>query len=347
MRGRSLLEIGVAIAAALSAGVLAVMLASPWLPQSADAPLPPPSASAPEASPTPAGDQPPIGLYLLRGPFSFGPCLGLELTAESYPVADDAEGTATVLWWQRGMTGCDARTGEVQEVGASVARELAEDDGHLIGYSVDFVLPLDIESEQTVPAQITILAAQSTDDLLQALETSEGASGFGLVLDRVPAIDPALNPLPSTAPEAFMPNGLFLLAGPFGGDGPCLVLELGEASYPADPTVEGSGRVRWWERAVADPDDPAACLRRSGDIHEAEASVIVAQRDERDLPAAYAVHLALPLTGGDEPQAVDLLVLVDESTPEQLHAAVVQPSDLPPLVLDRVDSIDPPLVPAP
>jgi hypothetical protein len=348
MRGRSVLEIGVAIAAALSAGVLAVMLASPWLPEAANAPLPSPSAPTPSPSATPAEDQPPIGLYLLRGPFSFGPCLGLELTAESYPVTEDAEGTATVLWWQRGMTGCDARTGEVQQVSASVARDLAEDDGHLIGYAIDFILPLDGDPEgQSVPAQITILAAQSTTDLLQALETSAGSSGFGLVLDRVPAINPVLNPLPSTAPEAFQPRGLFLLAGPFGGDGPCLVLELDDAAYPADPTMEGSARVRWWDRAVPDSNDPAACLRRSGDIRETEASVIVAQRDEVDLPAAYAVHLRLPLADSDETQAVDMLISVGDSTIEQLQVTVVNPSGVPPLVFDRVDSIDPPLAPPP
>ena len=254
MRGRSVLEIGVAIAAALSAGVLAVMLASPWLPQAADAPLPPPSASSPAPSPTPAEDQPPIGLYLLRGPFSFGPCLGLELTAESYPVAEAAEGTATVLWWQRGMTGCDARTGEVQQVTASVARDLAEDDGHLIGYAIDFILPLDGDPEgQSVPAQITILAAQSTSDLLQALETSAGSSGFGLVLDRVPAINPVLNPLPSTAPTALEPMGLYLLEGRL-QQGPCLVLELGAQSYPNDPNLvkvvtDRLGRALYFSRS--------------------------------------------------------------------------------------------------
>lgn len=347
MRGRSVLEIGVAVATALSVGLLAVMLASPWLPQASDAPIPqaPETPAAPSA--TPGGEQPPIGIYLLRGPFSFGPCLALELSAESYPVAEGAEGTATVLWWQRGMTGCDARTGEVREVRASVARDVADDDGHLIGYAVDFLLPLDPESEQTVASQITILAAQSTDDLLQALDTGAGSSGFGLVLDRVPAVNPTLNPLPSTAPQAFRPTGLFLLQGPFGGDGPCLVLELTDASYPADPGVEGTALVRWWERAVPDPNDPAQCLRRAGDIQEVEASVIVTVRDENDLPAAYGVHLVLPLSGGDQPQDLDLVIEPEDSTIEQLHATVVRPSDVPPLVFDRVDSIDPPLGPAP
>lgn len=346
MRGRSVLEIGVGVSAALSLGLLAVMLASPWLPQAAeaDAPLPPTASTRPSA--TPGADQPPIGLYLLRGPFSFGPCLALDLRAESYPVADGAEGTATVLWWQRGMTGCDARTGEVQEVDASVTRELAEDDGHLVGYAVDFVLPLDGSTDQRVPAQITILAAQSTTDLLQALETSAGASGFGLVLDRVAAVNPTLNPLPSATPQAFEPKGLFLLEGPLGEDGPCLVLELGEGSYPDDPASEGTARVRWWERAVADPEDPARCLTRRGDVHEETASVVALVR-ENDRPTVHGVHFLIALTPGGEPEDVDINILLEESTVEQLHATVVRPSGLPPLVLDRVDSIDPPLAPAP
>jgi hypothetical protein len=347
MRARSVLEIGVAAATALSVGLLVVMLASPWLPQASDAPMPSAAESTAAPSPSAGGEEPPIGLYLLRGAFSFGPCLALELSPESYPVAEDADGTATVLWWQRGMTGCDARTGDVHELDASVSRDLAEDDGHLIGYAVDFTLPLDANSEQSVAAQITILAAQSTDDLLQALDTSAGSSGFGLVLDRVPAVDPPLNPLPSTAPAAIQPTGLFLLEGPFGGDGPCLVLELTDASYPADPGVEGTAVVRWWERAVADPDDPAQCLRRLGDIQEVEATVIVTVRDENDLPAAYGVHVRLQLASGQQPEDIAIVIALDESTVEQLHATVVRPSGVPPLVLDRVDSIDPPLGPPP
>lgn len=346
MRGRSVLEVGVAVAAALSLALLAVMLASPWLPQAAVADAPLPSAASIAPSATPGADQPPMGLYLLRGPFSFGPCLAIELSAESYPLAEDADGTATVHWWQRGMTGCDARTGEVNEVGASVARDLAEDDGHLIGYAVDFVLPLDADSEQTVAAQITILAAQSTDELLQALETSAGSSGFGLVLDRVPAVNPTLNPLPSATPQAFEPSGLFLLQGPLGTDGPCLVLELGEPSYPDDPTIEGTAGVRWWERAAADPGNPAECLTRRGDVHEETASVVVTVR-ANDLPAIYGVHFTLPLTAGGDPRDVDLNILLNESSLEQLHATAVQPAGVPPLVFDRVDSIDPPLGSAP
>jgi hypothetical protein len=346
MRGRSVLEIGVAIAAALSAGVLAVMLASPWLPQAADAPLPSPSAPTPSPSATPPEDQPPIGLYLLRGPFSFGPCLGLELTAESYPVAEDAEGTATVLWWQRGMTGCDARTGELQEVSASVARDLAEDDGHLIGYAIDFIIPLDGDPDgQSVPAQITILAAQSTTDLLQALETSAGSSGFGLVLDRVPAINPTLNPLPSTAPTALEPMGLYLLEGRL-AQGPCLVLELGAQSYPNDPNLEGGAHVRWWDGAAPSAGVPE-CLGRSGDIHEGVATVRVAQQDEGGIPAAYAVIFTLPPNAPGGTREVGIVILLDASTPDRLEARVVSGGVGSDLVFDRVDSIDPPLVPAP
>jgi hypothetical protein len=347
MRGRSVLEIGVAAATALSVGLLVVMLASPWLPQPSDAPMPAALEPSPEPSASADGEEPPIGLYLLRGAFSFGPCLALELSPESYPVSEDAQGTATVLWWQRGMTGCDARTGDVHEIDASVSRDLAEDDGHLIGYAVDFTLPLDASSEQSVAAQITILAAQSTDDLLQALDTSADSGGFGLVLDRVPAVDPPLNPLPSAAPTAIQPTGVFLLEGPFGGDGPCLVLELTDASYPAEPGVEGTAAVRWWERAVADPEDPAQCLRRLGDIQEEQASVVVTVRDENDLPAAYGVHVRLPLASGEQPEDVDIVISASESTAEQLRATVVRPTGVPPLVFDRVDSIDPPLGPAP
>jgi hypothetical protein len=343
MRGRGLLEIGVAVATALSVGLLGLMLASPWLPQAADAPSP--QAFEPSGAPsaTPEGEQPPIGLYLLRGAFSFGPCLAIELSAESYPVAEDAEGSATVLWWQRGMTGCDARTGEIHEVSAAVASDLAEDDGHLIGYALDFVLPLDVESEQRVAAQITILAAQSTADLLQALDTSAGSSGFGLVLDRVAAVDPSLNPLPSAEPTALEPMGLYLLEDRL-PHGPCLLLELGPQSYPNNPNLEGAANVRWWDGAAPSAGVPE-CLGRSGEIDGRVATVRVAQQSERGIPVAYAVIFTLPPNAPGGAQDAGFVILLDASTLDRLEATMVSGPVSSNLVFNRVDSIDPPLVP--
>jgi hypothetical protein len=346
MRGRGLLEIGVAVATALSVGLLGLMLASPWLPQAADAPSP--QAFEPSGAPsaTPEGEQPPIGLYLLRGAFSFGPCLAIELSAESYPVAEDAEGSATVLWWQRGMTGCDARTGEIHEVSAAVARDLAEDDGHLIGYALDFVLPLDVESEQRVAAQITILAAQSTADLLQALDTSAGSSGFGLVLDRVSAVDPPLNPLPSATPLAAVPpSGIFVMQGPLDAEGPCLVIELGEPSYPADPSADGAARVRSWQPSVRDPSDPAQCLYRRGDVDVTEGSVAVAL-DSSGTLVAFDITFSVPVEGTGASRTIELSFDAAQRSPDHLEAAVLEP-DLGVRIFDRVDSIEPPLGPPP
>ena len=66
------------------------------------------------------------------------------------------------------------------------------------------------------------------------------------------------DPLPTPAVTALQPNGLYLLRGPFNTDGPCLVLDLDETSYPTDPSAAGAASVRWWERAVADPGNPAS-----------------------------------------------------------------------------------------
>lgn len=349
MRGRSVLEIGVAVAAALSAGLLAIMLAGPWLPEAADAAAPLPSASAAAPSATADEDLPPIGLYLLRGPFSFGPCLALELDAASYPLAEDAEGTATVLWWQRGMTGCDARTGEVQRVTARVARHLAEDDGHLVGYVVDFLVPPDAASDQRVPAQITILAAQSTADLLQALETSTPGSQ-GLVFDRVASVEPTLNPLPSATPTAEVstrgPIGLYLLQGPL-AENVCLAVSLADDSYPPDPTVEGDASVLWWEHGPSEPDDPAACLSRTGAVQEARATVT--PNWDAGVPSgspdAHLIRFMLPIAGDDA--EFELAVVAEESNADQLAAVLLTDGGAEEVRLDRVDSIDPPLVPGP
>ena len=200
-----IIEAGVALATAFSLAMLAVMLAAPWLPQAADEPLP--LATTSPASAAPEADGPPMGLYLLRGPFSFGPCIALGLGPEAYPVQQPAEGAATVLTWERGMTGCDSRSTEVREVPATVTQVTADDGGEprLIGYAVDFDLetatnfdPLGSSpgSTATFAVQITILVNQSTPTLLQALDTTTPNSP-GLVFDRVPVVDPRHDPLPS------------------------------------------------------------------------------------------------------------------------------------------------------
>lgn len=181
--------------------------------------------------------------------------------------------------------------------------------------------------------------------LLQVVDTSS-VGGQGLVFDRVEAIGPPLDPLPSPTPVALQPNGLFLLRGPFSADGPCLVLELGVPSYPRDPNATGGARIRWWERAVADPGNPAECLSRAGDVREVSASV-VAVRDPNGTPIAYSISFSVPLPATGAMQDVEISVLLDESTQEQLHAAAVTPEGGPPMVFDRVDSIDPPLAPTP
>jgi hypothetical protein len=208
MRRIPILEAGVALATALSLAMVGAMLAAPWLPQPTEGPLPLPSVAAPSTSPE--TDLPPLGLFLLRGPFSFGPCLALELGPEAYPVESPSEGTATVLSWERGMTGCDSRTGDVREIPATVSPVTAEDGAgdRLVGYALDFDLetgtnfnPLGSSPGETATfaAQITILVNQSTPILLQALDTTtQGAPG--LVFDRVPSVNPRDDPRPSDAP---------------------------------------------------------------------------------------------------------------------------------------------------
>jgi hypothetical protein len=117
-------------------------------------------------------------------------------------VADGTEGAATVHYWMRGMTGCDARTGEVLSTEARVLRAV-NDAGELVGYGLRFTLPLlgsglPGDEAQTVVAEIVILARQSSEQVLQAIEAEGG--GQGMVLDRVPEIDPRLDPLPTTTP---------------------------------------------------------------------------------------------------------------------------------------------------
>ena len=344
MRRITILEAGVALATLLSLGMLGLLLAAPILPQPT-AELPPSPSSTP-AQPDIAGEElPPLGLYLLRGAFSFGPCLGMELTPPSYPVGDGAgTGVATVFWWERGMTGCDTRTGEVEEVEATVERLPVQDASEeTVGYAVAFHLPVDAGAAAQV--QLTILAARSTQDLLQVVDTS-GVGGQGLVFDRVEAIDPPLDPLPSPAAVALQPIGLYLLRGPLTDDGPCLVLELNQPAYPVDPNATGSARVRWWVRAGADPGNPVECLSRQGDVREVAASVATV-RDSDGTAIAYSISFSIPVPVTGPTQDVEISVLIGDSTREQLRAAAGTPADIPEMLFDRVDSIDPPLAPMP
>jgi hypothetical protein len=203
--GARLLEVGVVIVTALSAGLLALLLAAPLMPQPSG--LPPLASVSPGPSDggAPEPDLPPMGLFLMRNAFSFGACLALELEPRSYPVAEGTEGTATVLWWQRGMTGCDGRTGEVESLEARthVVPDSTDPSAPPVGYTLEFSLPPfddlgPIEDDAPVGVSLTILTRQSTDTVLQAIEDAPG-SGQGYVLDRVPAVDPPLNPLPTPA----------------------------------------------------------------------------------------------------------------------------------------------------
>ncbi len=235
------------------------------------------------------------------------------------------------------MTGCDTRTGEVEEVTASVTR-LADDDApdETVGYVVGFSLPTPAGDPNI---EVTILAARSTPELIQAI----AGAGEGLVFDRVEVIDPPLDPLPTPAVTALQPNGLYLLRGPFNTDGPCLVLDLDETSYPTDPSAAGAASVRWWERAVADPGNPAECLTRSGEVHEVPASVF-ALRDSAGTPVAYTITFTVGAESGAA-EDIEINVAVDESNQDQLVATVARPEGVPDLTFDRVDSIDPPLGP--
>lgn len=340
--GMRFLEASVAAATALSIAMLGLLLAAPLLAQ----PRSEATASV-TAAPTPSAPAalPPIGLYLLRGPFSFGPCLALELTPESYPVAEDAEGIGTVLAWERGMTGCDSRSNEVQAIHASVTRILSEGaDPGVVGHAVRFSLPLDGRASAV---EIAILASQSTPTLLQALDTRPGSSG--LVFDRVPSVDPVLDPLPSATPvpgTGVGPIGLYLLRGPFDSDGHCLAIELTRDAYPPDG-APGTTTILWWEHAGSDPDDPAVCLSRRGETDEVDGSVIHASGPGVPGGApefSYVVRFSVPASGGDVGDEVEIAILAGRSNEDQLQAVRVLPAGTERLVLDRVDELDPPLV---
>lgn len=345
------LELGVVIAAVLSAGLLAAMLAAPFLPQPSTVASLSSATPASSASATPAAETPPIGLYQMRNAFSFGPCLALELEAQSYPVAEGTEGSATVLWWVRGMTGCDSRTGEVQTITARTHLVPDADDPAAppVGYTLEFSLPAVDAFGPTgeapmISASLTILARQSTDTLLQAIEDAPG-SGQGYVLDRVPAVDPRLDPLPTATPVAAGagPTGLYLLRGPIVAAGPCLAIELTQESYTVDSSSQGSATIRWWRPGGSDPDDPAMCLSRVGEMQEAAGAVALVT-DSGGGPVGYAVRFALPLDGG-EASSVEIAIDAAASNRDQLRATLVSPDAATELMFDRVDELNPPPAP--
>jgi hypothetical protein len=337
-----LLAAAVAAATVFSAVLLGLMLAAPLISQPTG-PVVPSARDTP--APSAAEDLPPLGVYLLRGPYVFGPCLGLELTPPSYPVGENAgDGVATVMWWQRGVSGCDSRTGEVEVVEASVERLPREDaPDETLGYGIRFDLPARAGAATSV--ELTILSARSSQELLQVVD-SGGEGGQGLVFDRVEAIGPPLDPLPSATPIAALePIGLYLLAGPLlSADGPCVVLVLDQAAYAGDPTVPGAASVRWWERGGADPADPAACLTRSSEVSEVPASVATVI-DSTGAATSYAVSFAVPLTAGAAPDDVEIDVQLDVSTEDVLRASMTSPTGGATMGFDRVDSIEPPLAP--
>ena len=340
--GSRLLAAAVVLGTILSAVLLGVMLAAPLISQPAA--LAPVASETPAPSEAPAEGLPPLGLYLLRGPYAFGPCLGVELTPLSYPIAANAVvGEGTVLWWQRGVSGCDSRTGDVEEVPATVTR-VARDDApdETVGYTVGFHLPPSAGVATSI--ELTILSERSTQDLLQVVD-SGGGGGQGLVFDLVEAIDPILDPLPSATPVAALrPIGLYLLQGPLlSADGPCIVLELDEPAYPADSTVPGAATVRWWERG-GDPEDPAACLTRRSDVSEVPASVVTAVGPTGAVET-YGVAFLVPLTPGAEPDDVEIDIDLRISAEDVLRGNVMRPSGPTAVGFDRVDSIDPPPAP--
>ena len=338
----------VALAVVASAGLIGLLLLAPYLP------APTAMVASPRATPrVSAGSapiDPPLGLFALRGALSVGPCIAIELTIESYPAdADAPDGAASVLWWQRGMTGCDTRSTAVTTVPATVTRIADEDapDGEPIGYALRFAVPAGFEAGTDAPrvaVQLTILARGSSQVLIQAVESAPGTGG-GLVFDRVDAVEPELVPIPSQTPVTAGPDGLFVLEGRFGPDGPCLVLDLRPESYSTEAGAQGEAAVRWWEPATPDPDDPAECLRRAGDVLEVNASVIAvtAADDPGGPPIAFALAFSLPVAGSEVPRAIEMHIPLDAATPDRLSATAVVPEGIGPLSFYRVDSIDPPL----
>ena len=60
---------------------------------------------------------------------------------------------------------------------------------------------------------------------------------------------------------------------------------------------------------------------------------------------AYAVRFAVPING--VVQDVRIEIDLEQSSQDELLGSVVTPPGVPPVGFDRVDSIDPPLAPAP
>lgn len=347
--GSRVLHGTVALAVVASTGLIGLLLGAPFLPGQATSAPSPSTTAAPSATVAPG--MPPIGLFELRGMMSSGHCIALELEPQSYPVSPDAPGgTATILWWAPGMTGCDTRSTEVTSEPATVTPVDDEDEPEEAptGYAVRFSMPADARAGSAAPslsAELTILARQSTQALIQAVETMP-VSGTGLVLDRVESVGPELMPVPSPTPVTTGPNGVFLLRGRLGPDGPCLVLELGQPSYPSDGV--GQARIRTWQPATPDPSDPAQCLRRAGAVEESDGTIMAVggADDPAGLPIGYVVSFQLALPGAAA-QAVELHIPLETATPDALEATVLAPRGIGPLAFDRVDSIDPPLGPAP
>ena len=343
--GQRILDGGTALAVLASAALIGLMLAAPFLPQ--PVPTEPPASASPLPRLTPEPITPPLGLFALRGPFSLGPCLALELGPTSYPVAGDApDGTAAVTWWERGMTGCDTRSSDIGRLEATIAPVAdpdATDEGP-IGYSVRFSLPLSDEGVPgaAVAVELTILARQSTQALIQAVETMP-TSGQGYVFDRVATVDPDLLPIPTAPPTTIGPVGSYLLQGPFDGEGACLVLELEATSYPADPGAEGVASVRWWERGTADPGSPTECFTRRGEVTSVPATIVTVSGGG---DPTWMMRFTVGGLDPNGPASIDIELVLEPRTPDLLRATVVAPEGVAPLAFDRVDSIDPPLAPA-
>jgi hypothetical protein len=348
--GTRLVDGVVALAVLLSGLALVLLFARPflWPPTPAAVPTSPPSASA---SAVPEG-QPPVGLFELRGRLAFsGPCLGIEVTAESYPSAPGETGSARVVWWTPtaidpgNPAACASRSSDLNETTATLEPATDGDDpsAPVVGYSVTFAVPVFEESSPS-PVELVILLGRSTNAQLQALVISPEGSP-GVVFDRVDAIDPPFEPRPSATPTVVVPPmGIFLLQGTIADDGPCLVVELGAPSYPVDVAADGVARIRSWEPANRDPEDPARCLMRRSDVLETEAAVI-ATRDASGAVTAYDVSFSLPPAGDAAPLQIRFSFDPAQRTPDRLVAALLDPDTGAALSFDRVDAIDPPPAP--
>jgi hypothetical protein len=340
----------VALAVLLSAAALVLLFARPflWPPTPAAVPTSPPS---PSASAVPEG-QPPVGLFELRGRLAFsGPCLGIELTAESYPSAPEETGSARVVWWTPtaidagNPAACASRSSDLNETTATLEPATDGDDptAPVVGYSVTFAVPVFEESAPST-AELVILLNRSTNAQLQALVISPEGSP-GVVFDRVDAIAPPFEARPSAAPTVVVPPmGIFLLQGTIADDGPCLVVELGFPSYPVGVGAEGVAGVRSWEPANRDPEDPARCLMRRSDVVDTEAAVIPT-RDAFGAVTAYEVGFSLPPVGDGAPLQVRFSFDPAVQALDQLVAALLEPATGAALSFDRVDAIDPPPAP--